>query len=132
LLSALVLVLSPVYVWVESTRVGWGPRLLLVPLQVLLVVPGYFTGFLLAGWVMDATRPLAHRFRGYALRGSLGATAVYGAVGLVLPLLDRDVRLWPDVAATLPFIAAFGLLAGAGWWARDRLTGRLGPPPPRR
>ena len=92
---------------------------------VVLIVPiGYFLGFFLAGWVFDATRRIRHRFVGYVIRGGLAAAAIYGSIGLVMPVMDRDFD-WSDWPGLVALFAAFGALIGGGLWIIDRVRGKI-------
>ena len=87
---------------------------------------GYFVGFYTGGLVFDFTRPIRHRFVGYVLRGGLGAVALYGAVGLMAPLLD-DEFTWGDVPIVTAGLGIIGCLIGAGLWVKHRATGKVAP-----
>lgn len=106
--------------------VGW-PRLTWRDAAALpVIVTGYIVGFFLAGAAFDATRSIRHRFGGYVLRGALAAGAIYGTIGLAMPLIDSEARLG-DVPLFAGLFAAFGAVAGAVLWIRARLTGKLPP-----
>lgn len=92
--------------------------------ELLLIVACYFVGFYVAGAVFDRTRRIAHRFRGYVLRGSLGLALVYGVFGLVMPLFDSSFR-WTMFPVFVLGFGVLGALVAAGKWAFDRLRGRL-------
>ena len=88
---------------------------------------GYFVSFFLAGWVFDATRRIRHRFTGYVVRGALGAAAIYGSIGLILPAMDRSMPLreWPMMVGLFTVLGALG--GGVLWvvhWVRGKLPSR--------
>lgn len=103
------------------SETGWWRQLLAIG----IVVPiAYFVGFYLAGWGFDVTRRLRHRFVGYVARGTLAATAIYGSIGIVMPLLDGDFgwREWPVVVSVLAIVGALG---GGILWIVHRVRGKL-------
>ena len=92
---------------------------------VILIVPiGYFLGCFLAGWGYDATRRIRHRFVGYVVRGALAAAAIYGSIGLVMPVMEMDFD-WSDWPGFVAGFAVFGALAGAGLWIIHRVRGKI-------
>lgn len=104
---------------------GWEAGWWREPLVLLAaVVPAYFVGFYLAGWVVDATRRIRHRIDGYVLRGALGAAAVYGTVGLTMPLITSDAG-FGDIPAITAIFATIGALAGAMLWIWHRIRRKL-------
>ncbi|HEU0015489.1 MAG TPA: hypothetical protein VFQ45_17535 [Longimicrobium sp.] len=116
------LVLAATLAWAVATGGLDGAKLR--ESGVLLgLVPGFFLAFYLAGWSLDATRPIARRFWGYVLRGALATSLVYGVILAAYRLaaggLD-PVRL----LLVFALFAGVGALGGAGWWARDRITAR--------
>jgi hypothetical protein len=96
--------------------------------MILFLVPAYFVGFWLAGTAFDASRRIAHRIEGYVLRGSLGLASVYGAVGVVLPLVDPEFESWLFVLALTAGFAVLGAVGRAANWAFDRIRGKLRDP----
>jgi hypothetical protein len=123
-LSAFVLVLFFVALVAQLNTTG-GARSGWTEVAPLLVVPiGYFVGFYLAGWAFDLMRPLRHRFIGYVLRGGLCAGAIYGTIALLMPLFDQESR-WGDAPFFVLLMGALGCLVGAGWWIKNRITGKL-------
>lgn len=90
-------------------------------------IPSYFVGCWLAGAAWDATRGIRHRFAGYLLRGGATSVALYGTVGLVIPLVfdEYGYDYYPLI---LVGSAGLGALVGAGKWIKDLLTGNLPTP----
>jgi hypothetical protein len=107
------------------------------------VIPAYFAGGMVAGAAWDATRGIRHRFIGYVLRGGATAAAMYGAIGLVMPMIPEGtlsgsesaagVALGPvsGVLSGVLFGALFGALFGVGKWIWDWRNAAL-PDPPRK
>lgn len=94
------------------------------PLMIVgAVSAGYVVGFYLAGAVFDATRRIRHRFIGYVLRGALATMAVYGTLGLVMPLLGAEFSYgeMPVIAGSLTVV---GAIAGMVLWGWHRITGK--------
>jgi hypothetical protein len=104
---------------------GFSSRWWQQPLGIAATVPlGYFLGGFLGGTVYDLTRPLAHRFVGYVLRGGLIVPAIYGSIGVVLPFVADDVpwSAWPVLTLAFGIMGAFG---GVLLWLIHRVTGKL-------
>jgi DNA-binding XRE family transcriptional regulator len=97
------------------------------PLGIAIVPFGYFLAALVGGTVYDFTRPIAHRFIGYVLRGGLIVPAVYGSVGLVMPFFVDDFSWsdWPGITLALAIVGAVG---GALLWVIHRVRGKLPSP----
>jgi hypothetical protein len=95
-------------------------------LGLLLMPIAYFLGLYAAGLVFDLTRPLRRRLAGYLVRGAFGAAAAYGAVGLVMPLVDESVT-WAELPRLVGLFAILGCLVGGGMWVSHRLGGKLKP-----
>lgn len=104
---------------------GWGGGWWREPLTILAaVVPAYFVGLYLAGAAFDATRRVQHRFIGYVARGALALGAFYGTIGLVMPLMESDMK-YSDVPIIAGGLAALGAVIGGVLWVTDRLRGKL-------
>lgn len=107
------------------------PSALRLALFLPLLAVAYLLGGYVAGGVWDATRGIRHRLVGYLLRGGGTAAAMYGAMGLTLPLLPLPKD---DVMPPLVYLAAVvgltgvGALVGAGKWMKDRWTDDLPDP----
>jgi hypothetical protein len=96
-------------------------------LMLAALIPAYVVGSWLAGAAWDATRRIRHRFAGYLLRGGATAGAMYGAVGLIVPLANED--LWyKESPMMLGMLTVAGVLLGAGKWIKDRLTDNIPAP----
>ena len=82
---------------------------------------GYFVGFYLAGFVYDLLHPIGESLIGYMLRWGLGATMVYGTIGLLMPFLDADYDTpLPGRLVPAAFIGVIWSLIGAGMWVKRR------------
>lgn len=101
----------------------WGASLTILA----AVIPGYFIGFYLAGAAFDATRRVRHRPVGYVARGALAMGAIYGTIGLIMPLIDAESR-FADVPIFAGGFAVLGAVVGGVLWVRDRLRGKLPKP----
>ena len=86
----------------------------------------YFVGFYLAGWAWDLTRPLRHRFVGYALRGALAWAAIYGVVALLMTLAGEGTLAF--AAEFTLFMSGVGAVGGAAFWLWHRIRGKLPRP----
>ncbi|HEX6372344.1 MAG TPA: hypothetical protein VF006_25720 [Longimicrobium sp.] len=95
-----------------------------------LLAAAYLVGGYVAGATWDATRGIRHRLIGYVLRGGGTAAAMYGAVGLMLPLLEDEAMPPLAYLAGVGVLTGFGALVGAGKWMKDRWMDDL-PEPPR-
>jgi DNA-binding XRE family transcriptional regulator len=96
-------------------------------LAIIATVPlAYLVGFFLAGATYDLTRPIAHRFAGYVLRGALTLPAIYGAVGVAAPLVSNRAE-WSYLPATMLGVTIVGALAGSMLWVIDLAKGKLPP-----
>lgn len=97
-------------------------------LRIALGVPvAYLVGFYLAGAAFDATHGIRHLVVGYVARGAATAVGVYGAIGVMMPIVDPakgDVPL----GGFILFVAAAGAVVGAAWWVKDRLRGTVAAP----
>ncbi|HET7456817.1 MAG TPA: helix-turn-helix domain-containing protein [Gemmatimonadaceae bacterium] len=91
---------------------------------LVVIVAGYFVGFYMAGWVVDLTRPIRHRFVGYVLRGALCALAIYGTIGVAMPIIDGSFD-YKDVPPVTAIMSVIGAVAGAVLWVKDRVSGKL-------
>jgi uncharacterized membrane protein len=91
----------------------------------LVVIPGYFIGFYLAGAAYDALRPIGHRFVGYVLRWSLGGAAVYGTIAVLMPLIEHKPYSLRDAPGFVGLLTGFWAIIGAVLWVKDRVTGKL-------
>jgi hypothetical protein len=89
----------------------------------------YLFGFYGAGAVYDMLLPIGHRFIGYVLRWGLGGAIVYGAIAVMMSLMESsDPMSW---RGTLSFALGMGVLwsvIGAGIWVKDRVNGKLPKP----
>lgn len=95
------------------------------PLEIIATMPlCYLVGGFLAGTVYDLTRPIAHRFFGYVLRGGLMLPAIYGTVGVALPFFEKDMS-WSDLPTMVLVFGVLGVVGGALLWVIHRLTGKL-------
>lgn len=95
------------------------------PIAIAVFVPiAYFVGFFLAGWGFDATRRIRHRFIGYVVRGAVGAAAVYGTMGVIMPAVDRGED-WHDLPLLVAIFAMLGALGGGILWVVHRVRGKL-------
>ena len=92
---------------------------------ILVVIPGYFIGFYLAGAAYDALRPIGHRFVGYVLRWSLGGAAVYGTIAVLMPLIEHKPYSLRDAPGFVGLLTGFWAIIGAVLWVKDRVTGKL-------
>lgn len=107
---------------------GWNSDWWREPAQIALLVPiGYFIGFFLAGWGFDVTRRIRHRAVGYVARGGLTAAAIYGSIGLIMPVMDHDFK-WSEWPVVVAGISVLGALAGGMLWIIHRLRGKLPNP----
>jgi len=94
-----------------------------------IISAGYFIGLGLAGSIYDVLRPIRHTFVGYLLKCSLCPLAVYGTIGLLMPLLDPKERFaWGSVGGFAVAVLTIGALAGAMLWLIDRVRGNLPRP----
>jgi len=84
-----------------------------------VVTVAYFFGFWLAGAAFDLLRPIRASVVGHALVGAIAAVAIYGSVGVAMPLLDPDASL-RDVPPVTLFLAPVGAVAGLVFWVRSR------------
>ena len=89
------------------------------------LIPAYFVGFYLAGWVWDVLRPVHDRFIGYVLRWWLAGVAIYGTVALVMPFMDDEPTSLQEAVGIVGIISSIWALIGAGLWIKDRLWGKL-------
>lgn len=85
------------------------------------IVAGYFVGFYLAGWVWDALRPIHHRFIGYVLRWGLSGALIYGAIAVMMPVVDKDHMSLTESLLFVGVTAGCWALIGTGHWLKDRL-----------
>ena len=107
-----------------ASRPGWWRD----PIEIAVFVPiAYFIGFFLAGWGFDATRRIRHRFIGYVVRGMVGAAAVYGTMGLIMPAVDKDGN-WHDLPLLVAIFATLGAIGGGILWVVHRVRGKLPGP----
>lgn len=107
------------------THLGWAPRWWQEPVALGVIIPAYFVGFYLAGWVWDALRPVHDRFIGYVLRWGLAGVAIYGAIAVAMPFLDDEPMSLQESLGFIEYIGAVWALIGAGLWVKDRLWGKL-------
>ena len=106
----------------EDSALGFAPAL-------PLLAAAYLVGGYVAGAVWDATRGIRHRLIGYVLRGGGSAAAMYGAMGVMIPLLDNDAMPPLLYVAGVAGLTGFGAVAGAAKWMKDRWTDDLPDPP---
>lgn len=98
------------------------------PLELVIFVPlGLFIGYFLAGTAYDLSRPIADRFSGYFIRGSLCLSAVYGAAGPPLMILQNHYT-WSDWGIYVGALVVIGGLVSAMLWTIDRANGRIPKP----
>jgi transcriptional regulator with XRE-family HTH domain len=105
----------------EDSALGFAPAL-------PLLAAAYLAGGYVAGAVWDATRGIRHRLIGYVLRGAGTAAAMYGAMGVMVPLVDDEAMPPLVYLAAVGGLTVFGALAGAGKWMKDRWTDDLPEP----
>jgi hypothetical protein len=98
------------------------------PIRIAVFLPiAYFVGFFLAGWGFDATRGIRRLFIGYVIRGAVGAAAVYGTMGVMLPAIDKSED-WHDLHILVPLFALLGAVGGGVLWVVHRVQGKLPAP----
>jgi hypothetical protein len=90
-----------------------------------LILPVYFVGFYLAGWIWDVLHPADDQFSGYVLRWSFTGLGIFGSLGLVIPFLNHRHVSLAATLAVVAVLAAGGTLIGAVLWMKDRLWGAL-------
>ena len=96
-------------------------RILVIPIPVAAC---YFAGFWLAGAAYDALRPIRDTLPGRALLGGVMATAVYGAVSVMMTMFDSSSKL-SELPILLGAFAALGAVVGAGHWVWTRVKQRF-------
>jgi hypothetical protein len=124
-LSAFASAIALVITIASVARVGFQSRWWEALAGLAVIIPMYFVGFFTAGWVWDLLRPIHDRFIGYVLRFALAGIAIYGAVAVAMPFLDKDHM---PLDWSVGFVALMGglwALLGAGLWVKDRLWVKL-------
>lgn len=88
------------------------------------VFPAYFVGLTVAGALFSIVSYIPIRMIRYTLTGFLCGVAIYGAVGVALPLVDRKPLDWKEIESITGVIGIVWAIVGFAMsildWNRER------------
>ncbi len=88
------------------------------------VIPAYFVGNMVAGALFSLVSYIPFRMIRYTLTGFLCGTAIYGAVGVAIPLVDRKPLDWKEIETIAGIMgiawATLGFAMSILDWNRER------------
>ncbi len=91
------------------------------------VIPAYLVGLTVAGALFAAASYIQIRMIRYTLTGFLCGVAIYGAVGVALPLVDRKPLDWKEIESIAGIMgivwAILGFVMSILDWNRERREG---------
>jgi hypothetical protein len=90
------------------------------------VIPAYFVGFSIAGALYAGASHLTSRMLRYPVAGVLCGSAIYGAVGVSVDVMDGKGLDWKDIGTFVGVIACFFAVLGFLMGALDEWRERRG------